>query len=202
VPDTATTIVLVRHAAHDRVDHILCGRMPGVHLGDQGRRQASEIAARLSREALAAIYSSPLDRARETAEPLAMAAGLAVEIRPGLNEVDVGDWTGRSFEELGSDPRWQCWNVDRASGQAPGGERMSAVQGRALADLEHMRRLHAGQRVAAVSHADVIKAALCGILGLSLDRYHAFDVGPASMSSVVLWEGGGKVLTLNGRCGA
>jgi probable phosphoglycerate mutase len=196
------TIFLVRHAAHDRVDRILCGRMPGVSLGDHGRAQAARVAARLAQEGLAAVYSSPLDRARETAEPLAAAAGLEVDIRAGLDEIDLGEWTGRSFAELEGDPRWHTWNAGRALGEAPGGERMQVVQDRILVELETVRHRHPGGRVAVVSHADVIKAALCGVLNLSLDRYHAFEVDPASISSVVLWDGGGKVLTLNERCGA
>ena len=198
----ATTIFLVRHAAHDRVDKVLCGRMPGVSLGHLGRAQAERVAERLSRDDLSAIWSSPLDRALETAEPIAAASSLAVEVTAGLSEIDLGEWTGRPFEELDPDPRWRSWNSERASGQAPGGERMQAVQDRVSAALEEMRFRYPGGRVAAISHADVIKSALCWILGLSLDRLHALEVEPASVSSVVLWEGGGKVLTLNERCGA
>lgn len=202
MPGGATTIFLVRHAAHDRVDSVLCGRMPGVSLGVVGRRQAEQVASRFSREDLAAICSSPLDRARETAGPIAAASSLSVEVAHGFNEIDLGEWTGRTFGELEPDPRWQSWNSARALGQAPGGERMQAVQNRVVGALEDIRLGYQGRRVAAVSHADVIKAAICAIIGLSLDRYHAFEVEPASVSSVALWEGGGKVLTLNERCGA
>jgi probable phosphoglycerate mutase len=202
VTDNATTIFLVRHAAHDRVDRILCGRMPGVSLGDAGRAQASRVAKRLSGEQLAAIYSSPMERARETAEPIAAAADLNLMISPGLNEIDLGEWTGRSFAELDPDPRWKAWNAERAAGEVPGGERMQAVQDRVVTEFESLRCRHPGQRVAAVSHADVIKAAICGVLGLSLDRYHALEIEPASISSIVLWEGGGKVVCLNERFAA
>lgn len=197
----ATTLFLVRHAAHDRVDRILCGRMPDVTLGEVGRRQAREVAQRLSREDLAAVYSSPLERALETASPIAEICGLATTASPGLNEIDAGEWTGRHFHELATDPRWRSWNAERADGEAPGGETMSAVQERVAVVLDRIRLSHRRGRVAAVSHCDVIKAALCRILGLSLDRYDAFDVSPASVSTVVLWEGGGKIVALNERCG-
>jgi probable phosphoglycerate mutase len=177
----ATTVFLVRHAAHERVDRILCGRMPGVSLGETGWAQAAQVAKRLSREQLAGIYST---------------------VSPALNEIDLGNWTGRSFAELDPDPQWQAWNAERAAGEAPGGERMQAVQDRVVRELENLRCRHQGQRVAAVSHADVIKAAICGVLGLSLDRYHAFEIEPASISSLVLWHGGGKVLRLNELCAA
>jgi probable phosphoglycerate mutase len=198
----ATTIFLVRHAAHERVDRILCGRMPGVSLGETGWAQAAQVAKRLSREQLAGIYSSPMERARETAEPIAAAANASLTIAPGLDEIDMGEWTGRSFAELDPDPRWNAWNAERASGEVPGGERMQAVQDRAMTELENLRCRHPGGRVAAVSHADVIKAAICRVLGLSLDRYHAFEIEPASISSLVLWHGGAKVLHLNELCAA
>ena len=195
-----TTIFLVRHAAHDRVDRILCGRMPGVSLSETGRAQAARVAKRLSGEGLAGVYTSPLERARETAEPIAATAAVAIETVQGLNEIDVGEWTGRSFAELDHDPRWGKWNSDRAQGQAPAGERMRAVLDRVLDQVGALQLRHPGERLAAVSHADVIKAAICGVLGLSLDRYHAFDIEPASISTIVLWDGGGKVLSLNERC--
>jgi probable phosphoglycerate mutase len=201
VTNPGTTIFLVRHAAHDRVDRILCGRMPGVSLGEMGRAQAARLAERLSGERLGAVYASPLERAQETAGPIGGAANLPVETAPGLNEIDVGAWTGRPFDELAPDPRWQSWNNERAHGQAPGGETMQGVQDRVLRELEAIRLRYPGERVAAVSHCDVIKAALCGVLGLSLDRYGAFEIEPASVSAIVLWEGGGKVLSLNERCG-
>jgi broad specificity phosphatase PhoE len=198
----ATTVFLVRHAAHDRVDRILCGRMPGVNLGETGRGQAARVARRLSGEGLAAVYTSPLDRSRETAEPIAAAAGVRLQVAAGLNEIDVGEWTGRSFAALEPDPRWRTWNAERSLGEAPGGERMQAVQDRVTGELEILRRRHPGARVAAVSHSDVIKSALCAVLGLSLDRYDAFEVEPASISAIVLWDGGGKVLGINERCAA
>jgi probable phosphoglycerate mutase len=175
--------------------------MPGVSLGEMGRAQAARVAERLSGERLGALYASPLERAQETAAPIGAATHLPVETAPGLNEIDVGTWTGRPFGELAPDPRWQSWNAERAHGQAPGGETMQGVQDRVLRELEAIRRRHSGERVAAVSHCDVIKAALCGVLGLSLDRYGAFEIEPASVSAIVLWEGGGKVLSLNERCG-
>ena len=174
--------------------------MPGVSLGETGRAQAACVAERLTGERLAAVYASPLERARETAEPIAATVATSVEIAAGLNEIDVGEWTGRSFAELESDPRWSAWNTQRDRGEAPGGERMQAVQQRAFRELETMQTRHPGERVAAVSHADVIKAAICRVLGLSLDRYHAFEIEPASVSTLVLWDGGGKLVTLNERC--
>lgn len=194
---SATTVFLVRHAAHDRVGHMLCGRMPGVTLGPEGRDQAARLAAYLARRRIAAVYASPLERARETAAPIAAAVGLPVSTCEALNEIDCGEWTGRSFAALGADERWHVWNAERARASAPGGETMAAVQARALREIQGWGTAHPGATVVAVSHADVLKAVVCAILGLSLDRLQAFDVEPASLTTLVLWPGGGKVVALN-----
>ena len=193
----ATTVFLVRHAAHDRLNRILSGRMPAVRLGETGHEQAKRVSQRLGREPIAAVYASPLDRCQETAQPLADALGLSVETSHGLNEIDCGEWTGLSFDALYGDERWHRWNRERAISSPPGGEPMSAVQARALGDIEAWRTRHPGAAVAAVTHADVVKGIVCGVLGLSLDRHGAFEIGPASVTTLVVWEGGGKVLGLN-----
>jgi broad specificity phosphatase PhoE len=197
VSGPVTTVFLVRHAAHDRLDRILCGRMPEVSLGATGQGQAESLARRLARERIGAVFASPLDRARETAAPIAARHGLDVEIAPGVNEIDCGEWTGARFEDLHADERWHVWNRERAISAPPGGEPMRDVQARALAQLEDWRGRFPDQAIVAVSHSDVIKAVVCGFLGLSLDRYHAFEIGPASITTLVVWEGGGKVLSLN-----
>src|SRR3546814_6877824 len=95
-----TTIFLIRHAAHDLVGRAIVGRMPGVHLSRAGRQQAEKLAERLAQEPLAALYSSPLARARETAEPLARRLRLELQIAEDLDEIDYGEWTGRTLDEL------------------------------------------------------------------------------------------------------
>jgi probable phosphomutase (TIGR03848 family) len=192
-----TTLFLVRHAAHDLVGKALCGRMPGVRLGEEGRVQAERLAARLSRETVAAVQASPLERARETAEPIARHLGLGVEVAEAVNEIDFGTWTGKPFDEVRDDPRWTLWNSARSVTRAPGGETMLEVQARTLAHMETLRARFADQSVVIVSHADVIKAALAYCLGLSLDGLHRFDIAPASLSTVVIGDWGAKVLSVN-----
>lgn len=196
----STTFFLVRHAAHDRLDRVLSGRMPAVRLGEAGREQARRTAERLSRERIEAVYSSPLERAVETAAPIAERLGLPVAISEEINEIDCGEWTGQAFADLHADERWHVWNRERAASCPPGGEPMTSVQERAWAALEGWRRGHPDGGIVAVSHSDVIKAVVCRCLGLSLDRYHAFEIGPASITTLVVWAGGGKVLSLNESC--
>lgn len=171
--------------------------MPGVTLSDKGRAQAAQLGGRLQDSGISAIYASPLARARETAEPIGAAAGVPVLLSEGFSEIDFGEWTGSSFSDLEADPRWRVWNESRAIATPPGGERMAEVQLRTAREIDRLLRQHGGGRVAVVSHCDVIKAVVCRVIGLSLDRYWAFDIDPASTSEVVVWDSGGRLVRLN-----
>jgi probable phosphoglycerate mutase len=193
----ATTVFLVRHAEHDALARMLCGRMPGVTLGSLGRAQAARLADRLAPEGLAGVYASPLERARETAAPIAEAAGVAVRTEPALNEIDYGEWTGRTWDELGRDPGWRAWNADRAQGRPPGGETLGELQARVAGWLGAVRDLHAGERLAAVAHAEPIRAALVWALGAPLAALDRLEIGPASVSVVVAGDWGFRVHAIN-----
>ncbi|MDB5590871.1 histidine phosphatase family protein [Enterovirga sp.] len=195
--EAATTVFLVRHGAHDLLGRIVAGRMEGVALNPEGRAQAARAAARLARERIGALYASPVQRARETAGPIAAALALPVGEAPGLTELDYGSWTGRDLAGLDDDPRWSDWNHRRANTRIPDGESMAEVSARGAQAIEGWRRSHPGEGVAATTHGDVIKAVVCGLIGLSFDRVHDFEVGPGSVTSLVVWQGGGKLLTLN-----
>ncbi|MFH5923586.1 histidine phosphatase family protein [Roseomonas xinghualingensis] len=193
----ATTFFLVRHAAHDRVGSVLCGRMPAVNLGELGRRQADALADRLGGERISAIYTSPLERARETAAPIAQRIGLHPQASDPITEIDFGRWTGRSFDSLGSDPDWTRWNESRSTARPPGGESMGEVQSRVTGELSRLQQDHPEGRIVLVSHCDVIKAALASHLRLSLNDLGRFEIAPASVSILVAWGSEGKVLGMN-----
>lgn len=193
----ATTVFLVRHGAHDLLGRCVAGRMPGVPLNAEGRLQAERMAFRLRRERLSALYASPVERARETAAPIGEILGLPVGEAPGFKELDYGTWTGAALADLDGDPAWQAWNRDRAASRIPGGETMAEVADRAAATVESWRRLHPDGRVAVATHGDVVKALVCRLIGLSFDHVHAFEVEPGSVTSLVVWAGGGKLVTLN-----
>ena len=191
---------LVRHAAHGLLGRVLAGRRPGVHLSPEGRDQAERLAARLAREPLAIVQTSPLERARETAEPIAARLGLVPEVQPALNEIDFGAWTGLGFDTLGDDPEWRRWNAVRGLARPPGGETMLAVQARMRDHIEGLRLAHPDGHVALVSHCDVIRATLLLYLGLSVDAYDRIAVDPASVSTVAVGDWGARVLSLNEAC--
>ncbi len=201
-----TTLFLVRHATHDRLGDTLCGRMPGVTLGEAGLRQAERVAERLAREAgrIAAVHTSPVERARQTAAPIAARLGLTPRCCAAITEIDFGAWTGKRFDALRDDPAWRRWNGRRGDAPAPpgGGETMAEVQARAVALVRRIcaERPEDGGAVL-VSHGDVIKAIVAWCLGLTLDALERFDVAPASVSAVAVWPGGARLLCLNEVCG-
>ena len=192
-----TTFWLIRHAETDAIGNFLAGRLPGVHLNATGRRQAERLAVRLAPAPFSAIYSSPLERAAETAEPLARAKKLQVQPCEAANEIDFGDWTGKSFHALEPVPEWRRFNQLRSSAAIPGGELMLRVQTRMVGELECIRRRHPGRQVALFGHGDPIKAALAHYAGIPLDLFHRIEISPASVSVLALDEWGPRILRLN-----
>ncbi len=191
----AVTLHLVRHAEHGLLGHVLAGRMPDVPLSPAGQRQAAALAARFAGSGARAVLASPVQRAGETAAPIAAALGLRTITEPGLDEVDFGAWAGRRFEALADAPGWTAWNAARGIAPTPGGEAMLAVQARAVAALAAQRA--EGGSVVAVSHSDVIKAVLAYALGMPLDLLHRLGIAPASRSVLVLGEDFARVEAVN-----
>lgn len=196
-----TTFLLLRHASHDWLARGLAGRLPGVSLNAQGRAEADALPDQLEKVRIDAIYSSPQPRTRQTAAPLAARRSLAVRIEPALDEVDLGQWMGMTFDQVSAEPLWEAWVRRRSTVTPPGGEPFRAVQERALAAVERLRGQHADQSVLLVSHGDVIKSVLAFHLGISLDGLEGFDIAPASLSVIDLGDGWSKVRLLNGLAG-
>ncbi|TIL76917.1 MAG: histidine phosphatase family protein [Mesorhizobium sp.] len=193
-----TTFFLIRHAAHDNVGDYLAGRMAGVCLGETGRAQASRLASHMAPRPLAAICCSPRERTMETAKPIAIACNREkITIRRELDEIDFGAWSGKTFEELSQDADWLTWNSQRQQARTPGGETMLDVQQRVVSLMQQLRKPYQNQSVALVSHADVIKAAVCKVLGLPLGDCFRFDIDPASITTVVSGDWGSKLIRLN-----
>jgi probable phosphoglycerate mutase len=156
----STTVLCIRHALTAAVGVRLTSRAPGVPLSDVGLWQAQQLQERLRGVALAAVYSSPLERAVATAEPLARDRMQPVLIVEGLTEVDFGEWTGLTFAELEANPEWQHFNRDRGTAIVPGGETAADVQQRVIATLNTLASTHPGETIAAISHGDVIRNAV------------------------------------------
>ena len=192
-----TTFLLVRHAAHDCLGRGFAGRQPDVHLNAKGQQQARELVGRLAPFALDAIYCSPQPRTHETAAPLAQARGMAIRTEAAFDEVDLGDWEGRTFDEVSDQEAWQHWCARRGSAQPPGGERFVEVAQRGAQGLQRLARAHPDQHVLVVSHGDPLKAMIAMHLGLSLDNLEQFEIAPASISILAVGEGWSKLHLLN-----
>jgi probable phosphoglycerate mutase len=192
-----TVFFLVRHAAHDRVGSVLCGHMGGVTLGPEGRDQAERLGRRFSGLSIASVQTSPLERARQTAKPIADGSRLEAEICEDIAEIDFGAWTGARFADLADDPLWTRWNTARSTCRPPAGESMAEAQTRIVGAMEKLRRSHHDQSVVLVSHCDVIKAALLHHLGLPIEAYDRFDIDPASISTLAVGDWGSRVIRLN-----
>jgi probable phosphoglycerate mutase len=194
-----TAFLLIRHALCDPVGKSIAGRQPGVHLNNAGQRQAASLAERLRRLPVAAIHSSPLERAVETAQPLAAALGLPIIQDIGLNEVDFGDWTGRTLTELEGMPGWRDFNERRSSTRIPNGETMGEVVSRSLALLEELRRtpVLTGRLVAVVSHGDVLRSLIAHCIGMDPNAMHRIEIAPASVSILKSEADDWRLLLLN-----
>jgi probable phosphoglycerate mutase len=192
-----TRVLLVRHGLTDAVGTTLAGRQPGWPLNAAGRAQVRRLAEALARSAIQTVYTSPLERARETADAIAERRRVVPRLRPGLNEVDYGAWTGRTFTELSQVPEWDRFNRHRGLVRVPGGEMLCEVQARIAGELEALAAAHPGETIALVSHGDVIKSAIARCLGMPLDLLMRVEVQPASVSVIEVSEWGGTVRAVN-----
>jgi broad specificity phosphatase PhoE len=180
-----TTLLLIRHAACAQMSERLYGRKVAAPLSEAGRNQARLLAETLFHEKLDAVYSSPRERARDTAAAIAAPHRLVVEVDESLDEIDFGAWAGLTFRELERDARWRAWNRDRERNTPPGGESIHAVQQRVLGTLRKLARTRFGERVALVTHAEVIRSAILYLRGWSPSRHDEVEVPPASVTTVL-----------------
>lgn len=199
-PALTATILLIRHAAHEHVGRVLSGRLPGLPLSEDGRGQAERLATYLEPTPITRLQTSPMQRARETAEAIAAARrGLGIEECGALNEIDFGFWSGHSFSDLEGDPHWQRWNWERSTTVPPGGEGMLAAQHRAWDHVTMTAERFPAETIAMVTHCDIIRALVAQVLALPLDAVHRFDIDPGSVSRLVVGDWGARVLSLNER---
>ena len=191
-----TVFHLLRHGEPSVFGRIN-GRLPGVGLSAKGRAEIAAVAGRLAEEKIDAIYASPLQRTRETAEILADRLALPVQYREDVIEIDYGEWTGLTFDKIRQDERWQMWARSRSIAAVPGGESWHRVQERVVGALFDLRQAHPEGSVVVVSHGDVIRAALLFALGMPLDFYSRIEIAFASLSTIRLDGSGTRVAGLN-----
>lgn len=182
----------------DAVGVSMAGHQAGVHLNAEGREQAATLPARLGSVPIAALYASPLERTKETAQAIADARGLRVQIDLRFIEVEFGAWTGRRFADLADDPEWRLYNTVRGITRPPGGESLLDVQQRAVSALLDLHARHPGEVVAIVSHADTLRAVLQYFLSVPIDFVQRVELSPARISVLQIGRGAPRVLQMNG----
>jgi len=189
-------IFWVRHGAHDQLGWELSGRRPGVRLGAAGLAQARALGVRLKEADVQDVYTSPMERTRETADPIAQACGAALHVEEAINEINFGEWSGARISELDQRPAFVRWNAGRDQACCEDGESMIEVQARVLRWMERVV-VSGASAVVAVSHADVIKAAVMVTLGLSPRSHDRLEISPGSLSCIAGSSWGYKLLSLN-----
>lgn len=199
----ATTIVLVRHGQTHTTGQVLPGRAKGLHLAPAGQEQATRAAERIAQlPAVAALYTSPLERARQTAAPIGRALSLTPQVRRGLLECDFGDWTGERLDRLMKLPEWATVQRAPSTFRFPGGESFTEMQHRIVGALEEIRDAHRGELVVCVSHADPIKAAVAHAMGTHLDLFQRIVISTCSITAITWTTHGPAVLTVNSTGGS
>lgn len=180
------TVLLVRHAENDYIEkHHLAGRIPEVHLNENGRKQANALTELLKNIPIRAIYSSPLERARETIERTAEFHRVPVTVRDELNEVDYGEWQGQSLKSLRKQPLWKTVQQRPSLTEFPNGETFSEAQQRACGwIIDECDRYKPRDIFLCVSHCDLIKLVVAYFIGLPLDQFQRLNVDTASISAL------------------
>jgi probable phosphomutase (TIGR03848 family) len=198
-PSADTLVLFVRHGRTPTTGQVLPGRAKGLHLSDEGQLQAKEVATRIvsSMKSVDAIYTSPLERCRETAAPLARETGLRARVEKGLLECDFGDWTGAQLKSLYKLPEWKVVQQAPSQFRFPNGESFLEMQARVTDAVARIHTEHPGQTVVLFSHADPIKSVLVTAMGTPMDMFQRISVSPCSVSAVLYGSTSPTVLTVN-----
>lgn len=191
--------LLVRHGENEYVSKgRLAGRLPGVHLNDKGRKQAQALADVLKDAPIKAVYSSPIDRTMETAQPIAEALDLDVIPRDGLLEIDFGNWQDKTLKQLRRRKLWKVVQSTPSMMEFPQGETFFNAQARVVKELIDLSKKHKkDDLVVCVSHSDLIKLAVAYFLGLPIDLFQRLSISTASISTIFIADNSARVFNIN-----
>ncbi len=196
--DKSTTLILIRHGKTPTTGTVLPGRAKGLFLSDEGKLQAKSVIEELaSVESIDEVFSSPLERAQETATPLANARSKAIVTDDRLLECDFGDWTQKRLDELSKLPEWRIVQHSPSRFRFPNGESFREMSSRMVDFLEFVYQEYPGKTVAAFSHADPIKALVAHCLGIHLDSFQRLVISTAGISAISITSVGNYTLYVN-----
>jgi probable phosphoglycerate mutase len=193
------TFLLIRHGENEYVAKgRLAGRLPGVHLNENGKKQAEAVAKAFKKAPIKAIYSSPMERCMQTAEPLAAALGLEINANQGLIEVDFGSWQDKTLKQLQRRKLWKVVQANPSRMHFPKGETFTNAQHRIVQTLESLTKdFESKELIACFSHSDLIKLAVSYYLGQPIDLFQRIMIAPASVSTLHLGEMGAQIVNVN-----
>jgi len=196
------TLLLIRHGENDYVKTSkMAGRLPGIHLNEHGQKQAQALGEALKDFPITAIYSSPLERAMETADPIARARKLEIIQEPDLMDADIGKWQGKSWKVLSLTKAWKVVQHAPSRFRFPEGESFPEAQTRYANALERIVKKHNKPKdiIAVIFHADPIKLAVSHFLGLPLDHFQRLSCNTGSLTMLHLTDAGANLVKLNQR---
>jgi probable phosphoglycerate mutase len=178
----------------------MAGRILGVHLNDKGQKQAQALGEALHDVPIKAIYSSPLERAMETAKPIAESHKLPIIREPDLMDTDIGRWQGKSLAVLRLTKAWKIVQNAPSRFRFPEGESFIDAQTRYVDTLERIIKNHKPKDiVAVVFHADPIKLSVAHFLGMPLDHFQRLGCDTGSMTALYVNESSANLIKLNQR---
>jgi len=195
-------LLLIRHGENDYVKTgKLAGRIPGIHLNEKGQQQAQVLGEALKDIPLKAVYSSPLERAMETATPIAQLHKLSIQQESDLMDTDIGKWQGRSLAALRLTKAWKIVQSAPSRFRFPEGESFIDAQTRYMDTLERIVQRHNKPKnvVAVIFHADPIKLAVAHFLGMPLDHFQRLSCDTGSLTALYVNEANANLVKLNQR---
>jgi len=196
---TDTKLIFIRHGHSEATDIYLPGRMPGVHLSKTGIAQAKQLTRDLETVNIDRIFSSPLERAMETADYIASAKNIPLETMDELLEINFGAWSGKTFDELKKLEDWTKFNYFRINTRPPGGENILEVQARVVSGIDKVFKSSPGKTLAFVSHGDCIRAAIAYYIGLHPDLMSRIKIHNAAVSVLKIHDWDCELQCLNYR---
>ncbi|MDG2522188.1 histidine phosphatase family protein [Caulobacter segnis] len=187
-------VLFVTHASCGLGSAMPGGRVHDLDLSADGLRHADRLGEMLAQRKLAAVYCSPLRPARLTAGPIAKAAKAPLRLDDDLQAIDFGVRTGEPMAPFlaGGDP-----GFDLVTGGGPQGEGLADVGRRALRFMAHAEAAHAGRSVAAVTHVELVRAAVCLVLGMGLAAHDRLAIEPGGVTEVLFGDWGARLAGLN-----
>lgn len=197
-----STFIFLRHGhSAANASGTLTGRLPGIGLSSQGKKDAAGLIERIGKNRVDRVHLSPIERCQLTIDPWLRSTHSrsieSLQILDGLSEIDFGDWSGKTLSSLRRKPLWKDVQNSPSTVTFPGGESFRRAQRRAVESVELIRAIRGEKTHLIVSHSDTIKLIVAHYLGQRLDDFQKLDIAPASFT---IFKGDSKrvsLITLN-----